>query len=75
MLVEHPPSKPPLKIGDEFSTRTGPRRLVYPGNKLYAQLDGRRYYCECVTSENERYIDGWRRVRLRCRMQLRVIAV
>jgi hypothetical protein len=74
-MSARPPNNFPLAVGERFTIRTGRRRLLYPGDLSYFQRQQRRYFCRVVTSENERYRDGWQRPETRCLCEVEVVAI
>ncbi len=45
----------PLKNGDKFVVKLGPRRVLGTGWESYFQHDNRRYLCRVVTWRDEPY--------------------
>jgi hypothetical protein len=67
---------PPLRIGDTFQTRTGPRKVYYKNDIAYFQHKQRRYLCNVQTVEHERYKPAnWWRVGKQTRCQLTVMVI
>lgn len=63
-----------MTIGDRFTVRTGPRRMIYAGDFHYFQKRNHRYLCRIVDVRHERFRYRRTETRLRCVAQVEVVA-
>lgn len=54
-----------LKIKQVVTFKSGPRRMIYRGDRLYIQREKRRYYCRVLEVHDEHYRTSWGRKEVR----------
>lgn len=72
MANVNPPGLP-LTVGEQFTIRTGPRRLLYEGDFRYFQKRNHRYFCRVVSVRHERFLYRQREPRVRCAAVVEVV--